>query len=61
MKEVLGDFPLVVEAPVLYCGFDSRKSYGGNSYFIRHAAGNWLIDSPRLLSLSFSGWNRWAA
>ncbi len=41
------DFPLVIEEPVSYCGFNSRKSYGGNSYFIRHAAGNWLIDSPR--------------
>jgi hypothetical protein len=25
-------------------------SYGGNSYFIRHADGNWLIDSPKLVT-----------
>src|SRR5258708_10776929 len=34
-KTVMGDFPLVVEEPVFYCGFNSPKSYGGNSYLIR--------------------------
>jgi glyoxylase-like metal-dependent hydrolase (beta-lactamase superfamily II)/ferredoxin len=47
VKAVMDDFPLVIEEPVYYCGFNSPKSYGGNSYFIRHAAGNWLIDSPK--------------
>src|SRR5581483_7663823 len=46
---VMGDFPLPVEEPVYYCGFNSPKSYGGNSYFVRHPAGNWLIDSPKFL------------
>jgi glyoxylase-like metal-dependent hydrolase (beta-lactamase superfamily II)/ferredoxin len=46
---VLDDFPLAVEEPVFYCGFNSPKSYGGNSYFIRDAGGNWLIDSPKFL------------
>jgi glyoxylase-like metal-dependent hydrolase (beta-lactamase superfamily II) len=32
---------------VWYCGFASRKSFGGSSYFVEHAAGNWLVDSPR--------------
>jgi glyoxylase-like metal-dependent hydrolase (beta-lactamase superfamily II) len=50
VKVVMKDFPLVVEEPVFYCGFNSRKSYGGNSYFIRNAAGNWLIDSPRFVT-----------
>jgi glyoxylase-like metal-dependent hydrolase (beta-lactamase superfamily II)/ferredoxin len=49
VKAVMKDFPLVVEEPVYYCGFNSPKSYGGNSYFIRHAAGNWLIDSPKFV------------
>ena len=44
------DFPLVVEEPVFYCGYNSPKSYGGNSYFIRHPAGNWLIDSPKFVT-----------
>jgi hypothetical protein len=41
------DFPLLVEDNVLYCGFNSPKSFGGNSYFVQHSLGNWLIDSPR--------------
>jgi glyoxylase-like metal-dependent hydrolase (beta-lactamase superfamily II)/ferredoxin len=48
-KAVLGDFPLVIDAPVFYCGFNSPKSYGGNSYFIQHPAGNWLVDAPKFL------------
>jgi glyoxylase-like metal-dependent hydrolase (beta-lactamase superfamily II) len=43
------DFPLLVEAPVYYCGFNSPKSFGGNSYFIEHPDGNWLVDSPKFL------------
>jgi glyoxylase-like metal-dependent hydrolase (beta-lactamase superfamily II)/ferredoxin len=48
-QSVMDDFPLELENPVYYCGFNSPKSYGGNSYFIRHPAGNWLIDSPKFL------------
>jgi glyoxylase-like metal-dependent hydrolase (beta-lactamase superfamily II)/ferredoxin len=46
-RTAMKDFPLQIEEPVYYCGYNSPKSYGGNSYFIRHPAGNWLIDSPR--------------
>jgi glyoxylase-like metal-dependent hydrolase (beta-lactamase superfamily II)/ferredoxin len=46
---VMDDFPLLVEDPVYYCGFTSPKSYGGSSYFVRHPAGNWLIDAPKFL------------
>lgn len=48
-KEVMDDFPLQLDGNVYYCGFCSPKSFGGSSYFIRHAAGNWLIDSPKFL------------
>ncbi len=48
-REVRADFPLRLEAEVYYCGFNSEKSFGGNSYFIRHPEGNWLVDSPRYL------------
>jgi glyoxylase-like metal-dependent hydrolase (beta-lactamase superfamily II)/ferredoxin len=48
-KSALGDFPLLVDGDVYYCGFASPKSFGGSSYFVRHAAGNWLIDSPKFL------------
>jgi glyoxylase-like metal-dependent hydrolase (beta-lactamase superfamily II)/ferredoxin len=50
VKAVMKDFPLAVEEPVYYCGYNSPKSYGGNSYFIKHPAGNWLIDSPKFVS-----------
>jgi glyoxylase-like metal-dependent hydrolase (beta-lactamase superfamily II)/ferredoxin len=49
-KAVMKDFPLLVEEPVYYCGYNSPKSYGGNSYFIRHSDGNWLIDSPKFVT-----------
>jgi glyoxylase-like metal-dependent hydrolase (beta-lactamase superfamily II)/ferredoxin len=49
VKAVMKDFPLPIEEPVYYCGYNSPKSYGGNSYFIRHPAGNWLIDSPKFV------------
>jgi len=48
-KTVVHDFPLVIEEPVYFCGFTSPKSFGGTSYFYRHRAGNWLIDSPKFL------------
>jgi glyoxylase-like metal-dependent hydrolase (beta-lactamase superfamily II)/ferredoxin len=48
-KQVMGDFPMLVEQGVYYCGFNSPKSYGGNSYFIVHPDGNWLVDSPKFL------------
>ena len=47
MTQAVADFPLRVADSVWYCGFNSRKSFGGNSYFVEHAGGNWLIDSPR--------------
>jgi glyoxylase-like metal-dependent hydrolase (beta-lactamase superfamily II)/ferredoxin len=49
VKAVMKDFPLLIEEPVYYCGYNSPKSYGGNSYFIRHPDGNWLIDSPKFV------------
>lgn len=49
LKAALADFPLLIEKPVYYCGFNSPRSFGGNSYFVRQTAGNWLIDSPKFL------------
>ena len=49
VKAVMADFPLALEEPVYYCGFNSPKSYGGNSYFIRLAGANWLIDAPKFV------------
>jgi len=50
LKEAVDDFPLLIEDNVYYCGFNSPKSYGGNSFFVHHPDGNWLIDSPRYVS-----------
>ena len=50
VKAVMGDFPLPVEGPLFFCGYNSPKSYGGNSYFVRHPEGNWLIDSPKFVA-----------
>ena len=48
-SDAVADFPLELAPGVFYCGFNSPKSYGGNSYFVEHPAGNWLIDSPRFI------------
>lgn len=48
-KETMSELPLELTDGVYYCGFNSPKSYGGNSYFIAHKDGNWLIDSPKFL------------
>jgi glyoxylase-like metal-dependent hydrolase (beta-lactamase superfamily II)/ferredoxin len=37
------------ESDVYYNGFNSEKSFGANSYFIRHPDGNWLVDAPRYM------------
>ena len=48
-REVKADFPMPLEGSVYYCGFNSPKSFGGNSYFVERPGGNWLIDSPKFL------------
>src|SRR5262249_16782021 len=48
-QSVMDDFPLPLEEPVFYSGYNSPKSFGGNSYFVRHPGGNWLIASPTFL------------
>lgn len=40
-------FPLELAHNIFLTGFNSRKSYGAHSYFIKAESGNWLIDSPR--------------
>jgi len=48
-REAQHSFPLHLDERVYYVGFNSEKSFGANSYFIRHPEGNWLVDSPRYL------------
>jgi glyoxylase-like metal-dependent hydrolase (beta-lactamase superfamily II) len=49
VRGAVEDFPLALDGGVSYCGFNSRKSFGGNSYFVEHREGNWLIDAPRFV------------
>ncbi|MBH0193036.1 MAG: MBL fold metallo-hydrolase [Nitrospira sp.] len=49
LTSAMDSFPLPIEGNVYYCGFNSEKSFGANSFFVEHANGNWLIDSPRYL------------
>lgn len=49
LQAARASFPLHLEDGVYYCGFNSEKSFGANSFFIRHPNGNWLIDSPRYI------------
>ncbi|NGZ08785.1 MAG: MBL fold metallo-hydrolase [Nitrospira sp. LK70] len=49
MQTAMASFPLRIENEVSYCGFNSEKSFGANSFFIEHPDGNWLIDSPRYI------------
>ena len=51
VPKAVADFPLPVAGGVWYCGFNSRKSFGGNSYFVEDPDGNWLIDSPGTWSI----------
>jgi glyoxylase-like metal-dependent hydrolase (beta-lactamase superfamily II)/ferredoxin len=46
-KTALDSFPIELDRKVYYNGFNSEKSFGANSYFVRDPEGNWLIDSPR--------------
>lgn len=42
-------FPLEIEGGVSFCGYNSRKSFGANSFFAQRPAGNLLIDAPRFV------------
>ena len=47
VQAAMESFPLHLDGDVYYCGFNSEKSFGANSFFVRHPDGNWLVDSPR--------------
>jgi glyoxylase-like metal-dependent hydrolase (beta-lactamase superfamily II) len=51
VKQAINGFPIQMEKKVYYLGFNSPKSFGANSYFIKHPKGNWMIDSPKFLPL----------
>ena len=49
LQAAMSSFPLLLDGGVFYCGFNSEKSFGANSYFVQHRDGNWLVDSPRYI------------
>ena len=49
LQAAMATFPLQLDGNVRYCGFNSEKSFGANSFFVEHPEGNWLIDSPRYI------------
>jgi glyoxylase-like metal-dependent hydrolase (beta-lactamase superfamily II)/ferredoxin len=49
LQAAMASFPVHLEDGVFYCGFNSEKSFGANSFFIVHPDGNWLVDSPRYI------------
>ncbi len=40
-------FPQLLDDGVFYAGYNSRDSYGANSFLVEREEGNLLIDSPR--------------
>ncbi|MGZ6142263.1 MAG: MBL fold metallo-hydrolase [Myxococcales bacterium] len=46
-KEASRSLPAPLEGPVFRCGYSSEASYGAQSYFVKRADGNVLVDSPR--------------
>ena len=47
LRAAVGAYPERIEDEVYFCGFSSRDSFGGASYFIVRESGNVLVDSPR--------------
>ncbi|MGQ0694726.1 MAG: MBL fold metallo-hydrolase [Nitrospiraceae bacterium] len=58
LKDAMASFPLHLEESVYYCGFNSEKSFGANSFFIEHPSGNWLVDSPRYIKYLIDAFER---
>jgi glyoxylase-like metal-dependent hydrolase (beta-lactamase superfamily II)/ferredoxin len=57
-RSVMEELPLPLAPGVYYCGFNSEKSYGANSYFVVHEDGNWMIDSPKYVAHLVSAFER---
>lgn len=47
LDEAISAFPQLIDGDVFECGFASADSFGAQSYLIRRAGGNVLVDSPR--------------
>jgi glyoxylase-like metal-dependent hydrolase (beta-lactamase superfamily II)/ferredoxin len=47
VREAVAAFPMPIDGPVSYLGFNARESFGADSYLLEHPGGNWMIDAPR--------------
>jgi glyoxylase-like metal-dependent hydrolase (beta-lactamase superfamily II)/ferredoxin len=45
--DAVAAFPMTIDGPVSYLGFNARDSFGADSYLLEHPDGNWMIDAPR--------------
>ncbi len=52
-------FELAPETGVFLTGFNSPQAYGGNSWFVRRAGGNVLIDGPRFTGRLVKQFHAW--
>jgi glyoxylase-like metal-dependent hydrolase (beta-lactamase superfamily II)/ferredoxin len=59
LQAAMHSFPIQIEKDVYYNGFTSEKSFGAQSYFVRRADGNWLIDSPRYVRTLMETFEHW--
>jgi glyoxylase-like metal-dependent hydrolase (beta-lactamase superfamily II)/ferredoxin len=50
VQAAIAAFPIRIDGPVSYLGFNAADSFGADSYLLEHSDGNWMIDAPR--------WNR---
>jgi glyoxylase-like metal-dependent hydrolase (beta-lactamase superfamily II)/ferredoxin len=49
LHPAIESLPLLLTDDVYYNGYASKDSFGASSYFITHAEGNWLVDSPKYM------------
>ncbi|HEY0613714.1 MAG TPA: MBL fold metallo-hydrolase [Candidatus Elarobacter sp.] len=47
LRDAVAAFPLPIDGPVSYLGFNASESFGANAYLLEHPGGNWMIDGPR--------------
>src|SRR5690349_3585720 len=49
-RDAAKELPVALDGPVYRCGYSSEASYGAQSYLVRRAEGNVLVDSPRFVA-----------
>jgi hypothetical protein len=47
LDPALDPFPLALDENLFHCGHNSQQTAGANSYLLRRAGGNLMVDTPR--------------